>query len=80
MQNIQPQYFTIKELSTYSGFAARTIRYFIKDPRYPLPYFRVGSKSIRVRKSDFDNWMSKFRIDTNSKVDTFIDDIMKEIR
>ena len=41
----------------------------------PLPHYRVGGK-ILVRRSEFDTWMSRFRVDDMIQVDAIVADVL----
>lgn len=57
------KYLDLKGLSAYSSLSVRTLRDYLKDPVDPIPSFCVRRK-ILVRKSEFDQWISRHRIDT----------------
>lgn len=53
-------YIPISSAAQYLGISVRKLRYLIKDPRDPLPFFRIG-RSIRFKVEDIDNWMTTLR-------------------
>lgn len=59
----QDRYLDLKTLSGYSSLSVRTLRDYLSDTVNPIPSFCVKRK-ILVRKSEFDRWMSKHRVDT----------------
>jgi excisionase family DNA binding protein len=76
---IKEEYFSIADLSKYSGISQRTLWDLLKDPVNPIPHFRVGSagKIVRVKKSEFDRWMEKSReADQNSDLNQIINEIL----
>ena len=76
---VEPNYLTIKQLSAYSGFGIRTLRGLIRHPEHPLPHFRVGSKTIRISKTDFDNWINRYRIDYDDKLSEMVESIANDM-
>lgn len=51
MARVEKEYYSIAELSIYSGVSERTLRAMIKDG--DLKAVIIG-KSVRVKRSDFD--------------------------
>ena len=75
---IAREYFSISELSDYSGISKRTLWTLLNNPNDSIPHFRVGSagRIVRVRRSDFDDWMERQRGDRNIKdIDKIVDEI-----
>ena len=74
---IAREYLSISELSDYSGISKRTLWTLLKSPINSIPHFRVGSagRIVRVRRSDFDDWMERQRGDRNSDIDKIVDEI-----
>jgi excisionase family DNA binding protein len=74
---IAREYFSISELSDYSGISKRTLWTLLKNPINPIPHFRVGSagRIVRVRRSEFDDWMEGQRPDSNLNIDKIVDEI-----
>jgi hypothetical protein len=54
-------YLPLTELATYSGLSVRTLRDYLHDPVAPLPHFLQGGKIV-VRRSEYDDWMQRFRV------------------
>jgi hypothetical protein len=71
----------IKTLAKYSDLSERKLRELIHHPLYPLPSYKVDG-SIRVKKSEFDLWLQKFRpaADANINIDELINDVMKDFQ
>lgn len=78
-REIDPEYLTVKQLATYSGLAERTIRGFLKQPTNPLPHYRLGHKLLRVSRTDFQSWISRYRIDSDDQLSHVINDIVKSV-
>jgi hypothetical protein len=71
---------SLKALASYSGLSVRTLRDCLTDSIQPLPHFRVGGK-ILVRRSDFDTWVTQFRVAVKpTSVDAIVDDVMTSLR
>ena len=73
------EYFKVSELAEYSGISDRTLWSLLKDPVNPIPHFRVGAagRIVRVKKSDFDQWMREQMVSENSLVDDVLGEILK---
>jgi excisionase family DNA binding protein len=76
---VQREYFKVSELAAYTGISERTLWDLLKDPVNPIPHFRVGAagRIVRVKKSDFDQWMRDQMIRDNSLVDDVFDGIIE---
>jgi excisionase family DNA binding protein len=74
---VQREYFSIPELSEYSGISQRTLWDLLKDTVNPIPHFRVGSagRIVRVKKSEFDRWMQTQRARNIEWIDQIVDEI-----
>ncbi len=77
-KQIQREYLTVTQLSEYSGISKRTLWDFLKNPINPIPHFRVGAagRIVRVKRSDFDQWMETQRADQKTDVDQIVDGIL----
>jgi len=75
---IQREYLTISQLSEYSSISERTLWDFLKDPVNPLPYFRVGAagRIVRVKKSEFDQWMQIHKASNINEIDRIVDEVL----
>ena len=69
-------YISVRTLASYAGLSVRTLRAYLVHPSTPLPHYRVGGK-ILVRQSEFDAWITKFRISSTPRVETVVADILK---
>jgi hypothetical protein len=55
-------YLGLKALSAYSGLSIRKLRQLIdRDPADALPAYRIDGR-VLVRRSEFDEWASRYRI------------------
>lgn len=68
-------YLSLRDLSAYSGISVRKLRTHLRDPIHPLPCFRIGGGKLLVRRSDFDAWMTQFRLDPTD-VDTIVSEVL----
>ncbi len=76
---VEKEYFSVAETSTYGGISQRTIRDLLIDPFNPIPHFRIGSagRIIRIKKSEFDQWMDSQRAGQGNELDELIKGILK---
>ena len=74
---LQREYFSIPELSEYTGVSQRTLWDLLKDPVNPIPHFRIGpaGRIVRVKKSEFDQWMLTQRSCNVDRIDQIVDEI-----
>ena len=55
-------YLGLKALSTYSGLSVRKLRALtVRDRADALPTYRIDGR-VLVRRSEFDEWLSRYRI------------------
>ena len=75
---VHREYFSIRELSEYSGISQRTLWDLLKDSINPIPHFRVGSagRIVRVKKSEFDQWMQTQRSMNIEWIDQVVGEIL----
>lgn len=75
---VQREYLSIPELAEYTGISQRTLWDLLKDPVNPIPHFRVGSagRIVRVKKSEFDQWMQTQRSNNINWIDKIVDEIL----
>jgi excisionase family DNA binding protein len=78
MDMIKKEYFSIIELSEYSGISQRTLWDLLKDPVNPIPHFRVGSagRIVRVKRSEFDQWMQTQKSSDINLIDRIVEEIL----
>ena len=76
---VKKEYFSIADLSDYTGISERTLRDLLKDPVNPIPYFRIGpaGRIIRVKRSDFDEWMKFQRATQGNAIDELIAEVLQ---
>jgi excisionase family DNA binding protein len=63
--NVFPEYFTLEELSLYSGIAISTLRNW---QRSGMPYYKLG-RLVRIKRSDFDAWVVRFQVNGTPESD-----------
>jgi excisionase family DNA binding protein len=75
---VRREYFSIAELSEYSGVSQRTLWDLLKDPVNPVPHFRIGpaGRIVRVKKSEFDQWMLTQKSCSVDRIDRIVDEIL----
>ncbi|MCZ6484420.1 MAG: helix-turn-helix domain-containing protein [Acidobacteria bacterium] len=71
-------YLSLKALSAYSGMSVRSLRKVLADSAHPLPYYRVGGKTL-VRRSEFDSWMARHRRE-GSDLDRLTSKVLEELQ
>jgi excisionase family DNA binding protein len=75
---VQREYLSIRDLSEYTGVSQRTLWDLLKNPVNPIPHFRIGSagRIVRVKKSEFDQWMRTQRSSNIGWIDQIVDEIL----
>ena len=71
------EFLDIKRLASRSSLCERNLRAFLKDPRRPLPHYRVGGKLL-VYWPEFLVWMKHFRVVLTAErqaVDRIVDEM-----
>ncbi len=73
------EYLPVADLSKYCGISQRTIRDLLKDPVNPIPFYRVGvaGRIIRIKKSEFDEWMQSQKSTQPNEIDELVAEILK---
>jgi len=74
--SLNDQYFDLKGLSAYSAFGVATLRDYIRADA--LPCFKVKGK-ILVKKSEFDAWLERYRINQTQDLNSIVDGIMDSL-
>jgi hypothetical protein len=82
MNQLPDEYFDLKCLSTYSKLGVSTLRYHIREN--DLPWFRIPGKKgntgkILIKRSEFDNWMERFRGNDCLDPDVVADEVIKSL-
>lgn len=77
-ETLKKEYFKIKELSIYSGISERTLRNLLNAHIDPIPHIRIGptGRILRVKKTDFDNWMNAQKTSKTNSIDELLNDIL----
>lgn len=65
---IDREWLSIRQLTEYAAISERTLREWLHRDKDPLPAVRVDGK-ILVRRSRFDAWLERHRIQSSSSVD-----------
>ena len=55
------QYFTIEEVAKKLKVSKPTVISWLKDKKYPLPYFNFGKRQIRIKPDDLEAWIINHR-------------------
>ena len=58
---IEPGYFDLQALATYSSCSVRWLRDRLVDRLRPLPHYRIEGK-ILVKREEFDHWLSSSHV------------------
>jgi len=76
---VKKEYFKVSELAEYSGISDRTLWDLLKDPVNPIPHYRIGASGriVRIKKSEFDQWMQAQRSSDIDWIDQIVDEISK---
>jgi Helix-turn-helix domain len=72
-------FLSLKALASYACVSVRKLREYLDDMNHPLPHYRVGGKIV-VRRSEFDTWISAFRMVGQSDVGGIVDSVMRDLR
>jgi len=67
---------SLRELTEYASVSERTLREWLHRSTDALPAVRVDGK-ILVRKSEFDAWLERHRIQPDAPID--VDGIVKAV-
>ena len=65
-------YLSLKALAVYSGVSVRTLRNYLTRHTGALCYYRMDRK-ILVKRSDFDAWMLRYRVEPSEELDRLAD-------
>lgn len=74
--SLKDQYFDLKGLSAYSAFGVATLRDYIRSDA--LPCFKVKGK-ILIKRSEFDRWLERYRINKNQDLNYLVDGVMSDL-
>ena len=71
------RYYDLQHLSSeYADLGVSTLREHIKGGG--LPSYKVGGK-ILVKKSEFDEWIERFRVDSDKTLNTIVNSVMDSL-
>ena len=73
---LKDQLFDLRGLAAYASLSVSSLRAHIRSNG--LPAYQVHGK-ILVRKSEFDKWLSQFRLNKAQDLNRIADDIIGEI-
>src|SRR5262245_21609419 len=73
-------YLNLRALAKYSGMSVRWLRDRLTDPHHPLPCYRLPSGKILVKRSDFDNWIARYRRLGDPDVDRIVNEALDGLR
>jgi excisionase family DNA binding protein len=68
----EPAYLSKPQLADYLSVSPRTVNQFMKQG---LPYYRAGSKILRYKRTEVDEWFSRFRADED-QVDRIVNEVL----
>ena len=74
--HLKDQFFDLKGLSTYSAVSVGSLRDYLKTG---LPYFKLKGK-ILVKRSEFDAWLERYRVNKKQDLNTICDDILESLK
>lgn len=73
---LEPEYLSLTDLTVYVSVSKNTLKKWLTCG---MPVYRVG-RCIRVKRSEFDQWMQQFRHGTESKdLDSIWAQVMEEV-
>jgi hypothetical protein len=74
---LKDQYFDLKGLSAYSSLKVPTLRDHMRED--DLPYFKPKGK-VLIKKSDFDKWMDRFRVNRERQLKAVVDGVVDRLK
>ncbi len=76
---VMREYYSISNLSEYTGISGRTLRDLLHCPSNPIPHYRIGStgRILRIKKAEFDDWMMSQRATNENGIDALLESVMK---
>ena len=78
--SIEPEYFDLQALATYSCCSIRWLRDRLVDRLRPLPHYRVEGK-ILVKREEFNRWLSASRVVSPADgLDDIVESVMGQMR
>jgi hypothetical protein len=52
-----PEYLTLRALAQLTGLHVKVLRGYLTRSTDPLPCYRIGGKTILIKRSDWDVWL-----------------------
>jgi excisionase family DNA binding protein len=79
LATVDREYLKVSELAQYAGISDRTLWDLLKDPVKPIPHYRIGAagRIVRIKKSEFDEWMYNQKVREASLVDDVLEGILE---
>ena len=75
--SLQDGYFDLKGLAAYSTLGVSTLRDYIRSGK--LPAYKVKGK-VLVKKSEFEKWMDKHRMDKKRDINGIVNEIVGSLK
>ena len=75
--SLSDQYFDLQGLSRYACIPVSTLRDYMR--KEGLPYFKPRGK-VLVKRSEFDKWLERYRIDRSERLNAIVDDVLRKVR
>ena len=72
-------FLSLRALASYGSLSVRKLRDCLADTTHPLPHYRIGGK-ILVRRSEYDDWASRYRRVGAADVDELIDEVLRDLQ
>ena len=82
MDTLSDEYLEIKGLSTYCKMGVSTLRYHIREnglPCFKIPGKKEKTGKVLIKRSEFDNWMERFRGKDYLDPDTIANDVIRSL-
>ena len=74
-KQITAEFMSRKDLAAYASVSVRTVSSWIK---LDMPHYRIGGL-LRIKRSEFDEWMKRFRVeDQGKKLDAIVDEVLRD--
>jgi hypothetical protein len=72
----EDHYLDLKSLAIYSSLAVPTLRGYLREGT--LPHYKLKGKII-VRRSDFDGWIERYKVDRRDDLDALVEDALSAL-
>ena len=73
---LKDQFFDLRGLSAYCSLSVSTLRDHIRANG--LPAYPVHGK-ILIKKSEFDKWIERYRVNRTADLNAVVDEVLEEI-